>query len=220
MYKNEKLNNAYKQFNKAKKTKKPIWPYLVLIAILIWVLMTIGSANAKLTRTVEQDQIKQEQLRQNQDKLKKELKDLQLKQDNQKKELDQKIEKIVIKKEQARLASVPIVKKPAPAPIVQIPPSVGSHTDWMVAAGIDPANFGYVDYIITKESGWGVTRWHRGGSGAYGLGQALPARKMAPYGADYMTNPVTQLRWAQAYAIQRYGSWYNAYLFWTKHYVW
>jgi len=41
-------------------------------------------------------------------------------------------------------------------------------------------------------------------SGAYGLGQALPASKMAPYGSDYMTNPYTQIRWMKSY-VRRYG---------------
>ena len=90
----------------------------------------------------------------------------------------------------------------------------------MRAAGIAESDFGYVDAIITRESGWGVTKWNRAGSGAYGLGQALPASKMAPYGADYMTNPVTQLRWANAYAVNRYGSWANAYNFWMVRHWW
>lgn len=96
----------------------------------------------------------------------------------------------------------------------------GSHTDWMAAAGIAERDYGYVDYIISRESGWGVTKYNRGGSGAYGIGQALPAGKMAPFGADYMTNPITQLRWANAYATGRYGSWANAYAYWVTRHVW
>ena len=49
------------------------------------------------------------------------------------------------------------------------------------------------------------TIWNYGGSGAYGIGQALPAKKMKPYGADYMTNPWTQLRWMIHYVDGRYG---------------
>ena len=96
----------------------------------------------------------------------------------------------------------------------------GSHADWMRAAGIAESDFGYVDAIISRESGWGVTKWNYSGSGAYGLGQALPASKMAPYGADYMTNPVTQLRWANAYAVGRYGSWAAAYNHWLTRHSW
>lgn len=60
--------------------------------------------------------------------------------------------------------------------------------------------------IIEKESGWNTTIWNGAGSGAYGLGQALPASKMAAYGSDYMTNPYTQLTWMYHYVIERYGS--------------
>lgn len=60
--------------------------------------------------------------------------------------------------------------------------------------------------VITAESGWNTTVWNSGGSGAYGLGQALPASKMAVYGSDYMTNPYTQLVWMYNYVKDRYGS--------------
>ncbi|HEX3082476.1 MAG TPA: lytic transglycosylase domain-containing protein [Candidatus Saccharimonadia bacterium] len=103
------------------------------------------------------------------------------------------------------------------APAIQV---AGSHADWMRAAGIAESDFGYVDYIIDHESGWGVTKYNYGGSGAYGLGQALPASKMAVYGADYMTNPVTQLKWANAYAVGRYGSWAGAYSHWITRHSW
>jgi len=96
----------------------------------------------------------------------------------------------------------------------------GSHTDWMAAAGIAASDYGYVDYIISNESGWSPTKWNYGGSGAYGLGQALPAVKMAAFGDDYMTNPITQLKWADAYAKGRYGSWAAAYNYWVTYHVW
>ena len=90
----------------------------------------------------------------------------------------------------------------------------------MAAAGISASDYGYVDYIIDHESGWGVTKSNYGGSGAYGLGQALPASKMAKFGDDYMTNPITQLRWANAYAVGSYGSWANTYAHWISRHVW
>jgi hypothetical protein len=96
----------------------------------------------------------------------------------------------------------------------------GSHTDWMAAAGIAASDYDYASYIIDHESGWGVTKSNYGGSGAYGLGQALPASKMAKFGSDYLTNPITQLRWANAYAIGSYGSWANAYNHWIARHVW
>lgn len=91
----------------------------------------------------------------------------------------------------------------------------------MAAAGINSSDYSYVEYIISHESGWVPTKWNYQGSGAYGLGQALPASKMAPYGSDYMTNPITQLKWANDYVVSHgYGNWENAYYFWLKHSWW
>lgn len=55
---------------------------------------------------------------------------------------------------------------------------------------------------------------------SYGLGQANPGRKMAPYGKDWLTNPWTQLKWAKAYALARYGSTCKAWEFWKAHRYW
>jgi uncharacterized protein YabE (DUF348 family) len=95
----------------------------------------------------------------------------------------------------------------------------GSKADWMRAAGIADADFGYVDYIISHESGWDYHAVNRS-SGAYGLPQSLPAGKLASAGADWRDNPVTQLRWANNYAVGRYGSWGGAYHFWTVNHWW
>jgi uncharacterized protein YabE (DUF348 family) len=96
----------------------------------------------------------------------------------------------------------------------------GSHQDWMRTAGIAEADFGYVEYIISHESGWGVTKSNYAGSGAYGLCQALPGSKMSSAGADWATNPITQLRWCNGYAVGRYGSWKGAYEFWISRHWW
>jgi hypothetical protein len=103
---------------------------------------------------------------------------------------------------------------------VKAPAWPGTHADWMRAAGISESDFGYVDYIISHESGWVYAKYNYAGSGAYGLGQAYPASKMAVYGSDYMTNPVTQLKWANAYAVGRYGSWAGAYAHWLTYHRW
>lgn len=95
----------------------------------------------------------------------------------------------------------------------------GSKADWMRAAGISDSDFGYVDYIISHESGWNYHAVNRS-SGAYGLPQSLPTGKLASAGADWRDNPVTQLRWAHNYAVGRYGSWEAAYHFWTVNHWW
>ena len=95
----------------------------------------------------------------------------------------------------------------------------GSHEDWMAAAGIAASDYGYVNFIIEHESHWNPLSRNRR-SGATGLCQALPGNKMASAGADWETNPITQLRWCNGYAVGRYGSWSAAYEFWIKHHWW
>jgi hypothetical protein len=83
----------------------------------------------------------------------------------------------------------------------------------MALAGIGPGDYQYVDYIVSHESGW---RPDAGSpSGPYGLCQAYPGSKMASAGSDWLTNPVTQLRWCNGYALGRYGSWAAAYNHWV-----
>ncbi|MDK7123234.1 lytic transglycosylase, partial [Pauljensenia sp. UMB6358] len=43
-------------------------------------------------------------------------------------------------------------------------------------------------------------------SGAYGIPQALPGSKMASAGADWQTNPATQITWGLGYIAGRYGT--------------
>jgi hypothetical protein len=68
--------------------------------------------------------------------------------------------------------------------------------------------------IITRESGWNYTATNAS-SGAYGIAQALPGDKMASAGADWRTNPATQIKWALSYMNSaRYGSPCAAWSFW------
>lgn len=88
----------------------------------------------------------------------------------------------------------------------------------MRAAGIAASDFAYVNYIVSRESGWNAAA--RNPSGAFGLCQALPGSKMASAGSDWMSNPVTQLRWCDGYAKGRYGSWAAAYNTWVSKHWW
>lgn len=88
----------------------------------------------------------------------------------------------------------------------------------MALAGIGPGDYQYADYIISHESGWRPTA--SGIGGAYGLCQALPGSKMASAGSDWATNPVTQLKWCNGYAVGRYGSWAAAYNHWISSHNW
>lgn len=94
----------------------------------------------------------------------------------------------------------------------------GDKASLMAAAGISPADYAYVDFIVSRESNWRPGAFNAG-SGAYGLCQSLPASKMASAGADYLTNPVTQLRWCSGYS-SRYGGWAGAYNAWLAQGWW
>ncbi|MGW0401860.1 aggregation-promoting factor C-terminal-like domain-containing protein [Streptomyces sp. NPDC003002] len=59
--------------------------------------------------------------------------------------------------------------------------------------------------IINQESTWNYKAVNPS-SGAYGLVQALPGSKMASAGADWRTNPATQIKWGLNYMNERYGS--------------
>ncbi|MBI2591933.1 G5 domain-containing protein [Candidatus Saccharibacteria bacterium] len=91
-------------------------------------------------------------------------------------------------------------------------------TGLMAAAGISPGDYAYANYIVSRESNWRVTA--QNASGAYGLCQALPGSKMASAGGDWQANPVTQLRWCNGYARERYGGWGGAYNFWLNNRYW
>ena len=56
-----------------------------------------------------------------------------------------------------------------------------------------------------RESNWNVYAQNRS-SGAYGIPQALPGSKMATAGADWQTNPITQINWGLGYIAGRYGT--------------
>jgi resuscitation-promoting factor RpfB len=75
--------------------------------------------------------------------------------------------------------------------------------------------FSCLNNIWTRESGWNYQA--ENASGAYGIPQALPASKMASAGADYLTNPKTQIIWGLGYIQGRYGNPCGAWSFWEAH---
>lgn len=117
-------------------------------------------------------------------------------------------------------AEQPVAAAPAPTPQPPAPTVLTDKQQLMQAAGIPERDWNAVDYIVSKESSWRHTIWNKSGSGAYGLCQALPASKMANAGADYMTNPVTQLKWCHEYAHGRYGGWWHSFAFWQANRWW
>jgi uncharacterized protein YabE (DUF348 family) len=118
-----------------------------------------------------------------------------------------------------------VVTVPAVTEIVVEGTSLSGIKGDMALAGIAPSDYQYVDYIVSHESGWCPTKAqgehycpavpdNSETPNGYGLCQATPGYKMASAGADWATNPITQLKWCSGYADERYGSWYNAYEHW------
>ena len=64
--------------------------------------------------------------------------------------------------------------------------------------------------LWNRESGWRHTAANPTSS-AYGIPQSLPGKKMASAGADWRTNPETQIKWGLKYIKHRYetpcGAW-------------
>ncbi|UUA06272.1 MULTISPECIES: transglycosylase SLT domain-containing protein [Streptomyces] len=67
--------------------------------------------------------------------------------------------------------------------------------------------------IVDHESDWNYKAVNPS-SGAYGMFQALPGTKMSSAGADWRTNPATQIKWGLGYMNDRYGSPCDAWSFW------
>ncbi|WP_245690670.1 lytic transglycosylase domain-containing protein [Sinosporangium album] len=65
--------------------------------------------------------------------------------------------------------------------------------------------FRCLDSLWTRESNWNH-RAQNPSSGAYGIPQALPGRKMSGVARDWRINPATQIRWGLKYIKGRYGT--------------
>ncbi|UOQ89457.1 lytic transglycosylase domain-containing protein [Agromyces endophyticus] len=76
--------------------------------------------------------------------------------------------------------------------------------DMLAARGWGDDQFGCLVALWDRESGWNV--YASNPSGAYGIPQALPGSKMGSAGADWETNPATQIAWGLGYIADRYGS--------------
>jgi hypothetical protein len=106
------------------------------------------------------------------------------------------------------------VIKPKPKPVLASAPAVGVPDpgtaqaiafDMVMARGWSQGEFDCLVALWNKESHWNVYA-HNVRSGAYGIPQALPGTKMASAGADWASNPVTQITWGLGYISGRYGT--------------
>jgi hypothetical protein len=81
--------------------------------------------------------------------------------------------------------------------------------------GFSTDQFGCLNDIWSRESGWRYNA--ENASGAYGIPQALPGSKMASAGADWQTDPTTQIKWGLGYIKSTYGTPCDAWSFWQAH---
>jgi len=74
----------------------------------------------------------------------------------------------------------------------------------LASFGFASSQWGCLDNLWNRESGWVYNA--ENASGAYGIPQALPGSKMASAGADWLTNPTTQIKWGLGYIKSIYGT--------------
>jgi hypothetical protein len=85
------------------------------------------------------------------------------------------------------------------------PPATQAARDWAYHV-LGSRQFACLDRIFHYESGWRVEAWG-------GIPQARPPQKMRSAGADWKTNPTTQVRWGLRYIGGRYGTPCEAWAF-------
>jgi hypothetical protein len=100
--------------------------------------------------------------------------------------------------------------------VTSTPPDPGSAQsiayNMMASFGFSPTTFfGCLKDIWNRESGWRYDAENP--SGAYGIPQALPGSKMSSAGADWQTNPATQIKWGLGYIKSIYGDPCKAWAF-------
>ncbi len=106
----------------------------------------------------------------------------------------------------AKPKPVVVTSRSAPAAGSPDPGSAKAIAYGMVQArGWGEGEYNCLVALWQKESNWNVYA-HNKSSGAYGIPQSLPGSKMASAGADWATNPATQITWGLGYIQNRYGT--------------
>lgn len=85
----------------------------------------------------------------------------------------------------------------------------------MHSSGYSNQEVGCIDNIDYNESKWQVHDPNPA-SAADGIPQANPASKMASAGADWASNPATQIKWEISYVDSRYGGPCQAWGYWQN----
>lgn len=104
--------------------------------------------------------------------------------------------------------------KPKPTP-VPAPADTVANARTYVKSRVGTANYNCIDNVWTRESRWNPTLGNP--NGAYGIPQAFPGTKMASFGSNWRTSPLTQVKWGLSYISGTYGTGCGAWAFWQVH---
>jgi hypothetical protein len=94
----------------------------------------------------------------------------------------------------------PVVTAPAPDPAA----AQSIARSLLGSYGFASSQWSCLLNLWNQESGWIYNA--ENASGAYGIPQALPGSKMASAGADWLTDPTTQIKWGLGYIKSTYGT--------------
>jgi hypothetical protein len=101
----------------------------------------------------------------------------------------------------ARASKLFVGSAPYPSPET----AKGIALELVAARGWEYDQFSCLVKLWERESNWRVNATNSS-SGAYGIPQSYPASKLASAGADWRTNPETQIKWGLGYISSRYVS--------------
>jgi len=107
----------------------------------------------------------------------------------------------------APIAVVASPKAPSSAPVATGTPTTAQAYAYtqVMAKGWSESDYNCLVSLWKRESGWNASAMNKS-SGAYGIPQSLPGSKMASAGADWETNPNTQIDWGLGYISGRYST--------------
>lgn len=124
------------------------------------------------------------------------------------------------------IKDLPVIHHKAAVTTTYNPADMSKEQEEQYAADVGhlgPVQMSCLVNLWDQESGWRVNAVEDqpidGNPPTYatGIPQALPADKMASAGADWRTNPETQIRWGLGYINGRYGSPCGAWAHEQKH---
>jgi Transglycosylase SLT domain len=107
---------------------------------------------------------------------------------------------------------------PSPTPVPKVTPvpyrDTVTNAKAYVKARLGQTGYNCYNAIIMRESKWNPLAGRT--TGPYGIPQANPGSKMATFGSNWRTSPLTQVKWGLWYLANRYASACAAWDFWQN----